>query len=224
MFFYALTILWKQKFFLSKMIKAVIFDLDGVLVAAKDWHYEALNKALKIFGCEINYKDHLNVFDGLPTKKKLQILNRQKNFPLELSELVNELKQIYTHEIFLTKCFPNFTLLYLFKKLKKKKIKIAVASNSIKATVDQAMKSLNLKYLIDFSLSSEDVTNPKPDPEIYLKSISMLDCRPDECLIVEDNFNGIVAAKASGAHCLEVKEVEDVNHVNIFNKIKSLES
>ena len=44
MFFYALTILWKQKFFLSKMIKAVIFDLDGVLVAAKDWHYEALNK------------------------------------------------------------------------------------------------------------------------------------------------------------------------------------
>ena len=58
-----------------KKIKAVLFDMDGVLIDAKDWHYEALNKALGLFGMEINRYDHLNTFDGLPTKVKLQMLS-----------------------------------------------------------------------------------------------------------------------------------------------------
>ena len=97
-----------------------------------------------------------------------------------------------------------------------------MASNSITATVDQAMLGLDIKKYIEFSLSNEDVDYPKPNPEIYIKAINMLGLLPHECLIVEDNINGITAAKASGAHCLEVKEVEDVNHINVFNFINSL--
>lgn len=208
---------------MSNIIKAVVFDLDGVLVEAKDWHYEALNKALGVFGCDITYEEHLTTYDGLPTKKKLTMLNKYKNFPLELSELVYDLKQIYTNEFFSTRCFPDFSQDYLFKKLKEKNIKTAVASNSITATVNQAMINLDIRRYIEFSLSNEDVKNPKPDPEIYTKAISMLNIEPQECVIVEDNINGITAAKASGAHCLEVKEVEDVNHVNIFNFIDHIE-
>ena len=107
--------------------------------------------------------------------------------------------------------------------LKDKKIKTAVASNSITATVDQAMLSLDIRRYIEFSLSNEDVKNPKPDPEIYNKAIKMLNLEPHQCLIVEDNINGITAAKSSGAHCLEVKEVEDVNHVNVFNYIRHVQ-
>tara|TARA_B110000977_G_C10937625_1_gene439604 strand:+ start:171 stop:809 length:639 start_codon:yes stop_codon:yes gene_type:complete len=208
---------------LNKTIKAVIFDLDGVLVEAKDWHYQALNKALAVFGCDFSYEEHLSTYDGLPTKMKLEMLNKNKNFPLELSQLVYELKQIYTNEFFSTRCFPDFSQDYLFRKLKDKSIKTAVASNSITATVDMAMQNLDIRKYIEFSLSNEDVKNPKPDPEIYTKAISMLNLKPSECLIVEDNSNGIKAAKASGAHCLEVKEVEDVNHINIFNYIKIIE-
>lgn len=208
---------------MDSIIKAVIFDLDGVLVEAKDWHYEALNKALAVFGCDFSYEDHLTTYDGLPTKMKLKMLNKYKNFPLELSELVYELKQIYTNEFFSTRCFPDFSQDYLFRKLKEKSIRTAVASNSITATVDQAMKNLDIGKYIEFSLSNEDVENPKPDPEIYTKAINMLGLKPCECLIVEDNFNGIAAAKASGAHCLEVKEVQDVNHINIFNYIEIIE-
>ena len=202
-------------------IKAVIFDLDGVLVEAKDWHYQALNMALSIFGCDISYDEHLSTYDGLPTKTKLEMLNKNKNFPLELSNLVYDLKQIYTHEFFSTRCFPDFSQDYLFRKLKEKNIKTAVASNSITATVDQAMLGLDIKKYIEFSLSNEDVDYPKPNPEIYIKAINMLGLLPHECLIVEDNINGITAAKASGAHCLEVKEV-DVNHINVFNFYKIL--
>ena len=104
-------------------IKAVIFDLDGVLVEAKDWHYQALNMALSIFGCDISYDEHLSTYDGLPTKTKLEMLNKNKNFPLELSNLVYDLKQIYTHEFFSTRCFPDFSQDYLFRKLKEKILK-----------------------------------------------------------------------------------------------------
>lgn len=212
----------KRGVFLSSSIKAVIFDLDGVLVEAKDWHYEALNKALAIFGCDFSYEEHLSTYDGLPTKTKINMLNKTKNFPIELSEVVYDLKQIYTNEYFSTRCFPDFSQDYLFRKLKDKNIKTAVASNSIRATVDQAMINLDIKKYIEFSLSNEDVENPKPSPDIYLKAIKNLNLTPEECLIVEDNQNGIKAANASGAHCLEVKEVEDVNHVNIFECIDNL--
>jgi len=204
------------------MIKAVMFDLDGVLVEAKDWHYECLNEALRLFGCDISYKDHLTKFDGIPTKEKLKILNKENNFPLELQSIVYKLKQVYTQEYFSSRCFPDFSQQYLMQRLKSKNIKIAVASNSIRATVSKAMENLDLLNFIEFSLSNEDVTKGKPDPEIYTKAIKMLQLKPSECLIVEDNFNGIKAALASGANLLEVEKVEDVNYVNVLKRIEEI--
>ena len=201
------------------MIKAVIFDLDGVLVEAKDWHYECLNRALALFGCDIAYEDHLTKFDGIPTKEKLKILNKENNFPLELQEIVYKFKQIYTQENFAMKCLPSFSQEYLMQKLKQNNIKIAVASNSIRATVALAMENLHLNEYIEFYLSNEDVSKGKPDPEIYIKAIDMLSLGADECLVVEDNYNGIKAAQDAGAHLLRVDEVDDVNHLNVMNRI-----
>jgi beta-phosphoglucomutase-like phosphatase (HAD superfamily) len=209
--------------FLKRVIKAVIFDLDGVLVEAKEWHKDALNQALKLFGCDILTKEHKTLYDGLPTKLKLKMLQKNKNLPIELHDLIFKLKQIYTHELFVSKCLPNFHQQYLFRKLKQKKIEIAVASNSIRQTINEAILRLDIKKYVRFSLSNEDVKNPKPDPEIYLKAISMLNLEPKECLIIEDNFYGIAAAKAAKAHCMEVKKIEEVNYIKIFNYIKSIE-
>lgn len=208
---------------MDNKIKAVIFDLDGVLVEAKDWHFQALNRALKVFGFDISYEEHLTTFDGLPTKKKIEILNENNGFPIELGNIVSDLKQVYTQEFFTTRCFPDFSKDYLFKKLRASGRKTAVASNSIRATVDQAMLGLDIEKYIEFSLSNEDVNTPKPSPEIYLKAMDLLGFSAHECLIVEDNINGITAARAAGAHCLEVKEVEDVNHVNVFGYIDYIE-
>lgn len=205
-------------------IKAVIFDLDGVLVEAKDWHYFALNKALKIFGLEISYDDHIKTFDGLPTRKKLEYLNRNLGLPKDLNGVISELKQVYTHEHFLTQCLPSFTLEHLFERLNKRGIKTAVASNSIRSTVTLALKNLSLMDSVEFFLSNEDVVAPKPAPEIYVKAIDMLGLDPHECLIIEDNFNGIAAARASGAHVLEVAEVDDVNYLNVFREIERLDA
>ena len=61
-------------------IKAIVFDMDGVLIEAKDWHYEALNRALRLFGYEISRYDHLVTYDGLPTSKKLEMLSLEKGY------------------------------------------------------------------------------------------------------------------------------------------------
>ena len=205
-------------------IKAVIFDMDGVLIDAKDWHYEALNKSLRLFGLEISRYDHLVTFDGLPTKDKLKMLSLESNLPESLHDFINEMKQIYTMEIVYAKCKPTFYHQYALSNLKQEGYKLAVGSNSIKNTIQVMMEKSGLMEYLEFFLSNQDVNKGKPDPEMYNKAIQMLGLHPEECLIVEDNPNGLKAAYASGAHVLKVDRIEDVNYFNIKNRIKEIES
>jgi beta-phosphoglucomutase-like phosphatase (HAD superfamily) len=204
-------------------IKAVIFDMDGVLIDAKDWHYEALNKALGLFGMPISRYDHLVTYDGLPTKKKLEMLSIERGLPHSLHSFINLLKQQYTMEIIFTKCKPIFFHEYALSRLKAENYLLAVCSNSIMQTVQMMMEKSALLTYLDFFMSNQDVEKAKPDPEIYIKAINRLELLPEECLIVEDNFHGIAAAKASGGHVLEVNSTEDVNYQNIKFAIKQAE-
>lgn len=204
-------------------IKAVLFDMDGVLIEAKEWHYEALNKALSLFGFAISLDEHLLYFDGLPTRVKLQMLTQNKGLPLALHDFISQMKQIFTIRIIQEKCVPNFIHEYALSSLKSEGYHLALCSNSIKNTVDLMMELSYLKPYLEFMLSNEDVSQPKPHPEIYLQAIKRLNLSPKECLIVEDNENGVKAARASGAHCLVVKEIEDTNYQNIKNYIQMIE-
>jgi HAD superfamily hydrolase (TIGR01509 family) len=206
------------------VIKGVIFDMDGVLIEAKDWHYEALNRALALFGYEISRYAHLTVYDGLPTKKKLEMLSRETNLPVGLHSFINEMKQIYTMEMVHTKCKPLFVHEYALAALKAKGYKLAVASNSIAQTVDVMMKKASLDIYLDQILSATDVTLPKPNPEIYITAIQRLGLKNSECLVVEDNENGLKAARDAGAHVLQVSEVSEVNLQNIENRIREIEA
>jgi len=197
-------------------IKAVIFDMDGVLIEAKDWHYEALNRALKLFGYEINRFEHLTSYDGLPTSMKLKKLTLEKGLPVQLHSFINEMKQQYTVSMIQNLCRPRFNHEYALSKLKSEGYKLAVGSNSIRMTIEIMMNYAKLTDYFDFMLSNQDVKNPKPDPEIYLTAISKMNLKPENCLIIEDNENGIKAATASGAHLLVVKTVDDVNYDNIL--------
>lgn len=204
-------------------IKAVIFDMDGVLIDAKDWHYEALNRALGLFGMEISRYDHLVTYDGLPTRKKLEMLTLEYGLPASLHRFLNDLKQTYTMEITATRCRPTFHHQYAISQLSQLGYRIAVCSNSVSASIDLMMQKSGLIQYLEFYLSNQDVINGKPDPEIYNMAIERLALAPQECLIVEDHPNGILAAKASGANVLEVASVEDVNWLNIQSTIKRIE-
>lgn len=205
-------------------IKAVLFDMDGVLIDAKDWHFEALNTALKLFGMEISRYDHLQTFDGLPTKVKLQMLSKMYYLPEQLHGFINQLKQSYTIDIIHQKCHPMFHHEYALSKLRDEGYKIAVCSNSVRATIELMMEKAHLMPYIDIIISNEDVKKAKPDPEMYLTAIDNLGLKPYECIVVEDNPNGIRAGRASGAYVLEVATVYDVNYENITRMIGECEN
>ena len=205
-------------------IKGIIFDMDGVLIDAKEWHYEALNQALELFGYKISRYDHLVTFDGLPTRKKLEMLSAEKGLPAGLHEFINKMKQKYTMEYVYMKCKPMFNHQYALSRLKSEGYKLALASNSVRITIDMMMEKADLAQYLDFTLSNQDVVKAKPDPEIYNKAIARLGFKPEECLILEDNQNGIEAALASGAHLLKIGTVHDVTYTNIRNRINEIEN
>lgn len=205
-------------------IKAIIFDMDGVLIDAREWHYESLNRALSVFGSEISRYDHLVTFDGLPTKKKLEMLSLEGGLPLKLHGFINDLKQEYTWETVYCKCKPIFHHRYALSKLKNEGYALTVCSNSVRKTIELMMERSGLMPYLDFFLSNQDVTKGKPDPEIYIKAIEKLGLQPEECLIVEDNPNGIKAAIASGAHLLKVNNPDDVTYQRIIQIINEIEN
>lgn len=205
-------------------IKAILFDMDGVLIEAKDWHYEALNDALALFGYTITREDHLTTFDGLPTRDKLNLISETSYLPKSLHSFINEMKQQYTKTQIELKCKPLFQHEFALSKLKADGYKLAVCSNSIRASIDNMMGKAALTDYLDLIMSNEDVTKGKPDPEIYTTAMKKLGVEPEECLVLEDNKNGIAAALASGAHLLKIVEVTDVNYENIYNRIREIEN
>jgi beta-phosphoglucomutase len=204
------------------MIKAVVFDMDGVLIDAQEWHYDALNRALGLFGFEISRYAHLTTYNGLPTSKKLKMLTTECGLPSELHDFINEMKQIYTMELVHARCKPRFDHEYALSRLKNMGFRLAVASNSVRATVEIMMQKAHLTPYLDVILSAEDVQNPKPSGDIYQLAANRLGLTPEECLVVEDNENGVKAAVAANAHLLVVGDVAEVNLDNITKRIKQI--
>jgi beta-phosphoglucomutase len=205
-------------------IDAVVFDMDGVLIDAREWHYEALNRALGLLGYEITRYEHLSTYDGLPTRRKLQMLTIERGLPEQLHGFVNSLKQQYTMELVATSCHPTFHHEYALARLSAAGYRLGLASNSIRSTVEEMLKRANLSPYLQLMLSSEDVAHPKPDPEIYRLAMSRLGVSPAATLIVEDNENGVKAAMASGAHVMAVRGPDDVTLPAIEARIRAAET
>jgi len=203
------------------MIKAIIFDLDGVLVEARELHYQALNKALEKFGYTISRDEHLSTYDGLPTKKKLELLTQTKGLPRDAHDAIWQEKQNQTRSIIKTEFKHDERMKGILGRLREEGYAIAVCSNSIKETAGLMLLHKGLSEYIEFFLSNEDVRFPKPHPEMFLRAMVELGVAPRETLIVEDSHHGREAAHASGAHVLGVTNTSDVTYEKIAKAIES---
>lgn len=205
------------------MIRAIIFDMDGVLIDAREWHYDALNHALRVFGHEIGPEEHLATYDGLPTSAKLNMLSETRGLPRGLHSLINHLKQIVTMDLVSQRCRPLFQHRYALAKLKDEGFLLAVASNAIRASVDAMMVKADLARFLDVTFSNEDVTDAKPHPEIYQRTCERLGVRPSEVVVIEDAEYGVLAATRAGCHVLRVAGVEEVTLAAISQFISEVE-
>jgi beta-phosphoglucomutase len=204
-------------------IRAIVFDMDGVLIDAREWHYDALNRALSLLGYNISRFDHLSTYDGLPTRRKLEMLSMERGLPRALHDFLNVLKQEYTMQIVHTACRPVFQHEYALSRLKASGYALAVASNSIRRTVELMMQRSDLLPYLSLLLSNEDVEHGKPNPEIYALAMQRLAVDPDETLVVEDNDHGVQSAEAAGAHVAVVGSPLDVTYDRIVQRITAIE-
>lgn len=202
------------------MKKLIIFDLDGVLVDAKQIHFDSLNQALREIGEEfvITEADHISIYDGLKTYQKLELLSRAKGLCTGKHETIWKRKQELTVEA-ISKLKPDIQKIQLFEELRNQGYKLAVASNSIRRSVLVMLAKIGIIEYMDLIISNEDVKNSKPHPEMYWKAMSIIGVLPEETLIVEDSPHGLLAASRSRASVLRVDDPTDLTLEKIANKL-----
>lgn len=200
------------------MIKLVIFDLDGVLVDACEWHRVALNQALQeICDYEIPLEEHNSTFNGLPTKEKLKILTKQKLVKRKDYEAISQRKQEITLELIQKKAKRSKKKIDMIKALKKQGIHVACFTNSIRETAELMLKKTGVLDLLEELVTNEDVKKPKPNPEGYLKIIRKFKVPKENVVIVEDSPKGFAAAVAAGCRVFPVANAEVVD-IGLFSE------
>jgi beta-phosphoglucomutase len=204
-------------------IKAIFFDMDGVLIDARDLHYEALNAALAPFGMPIGRDAHLTTYDGLSTRQKLGMLSETLGLPVRLHGLINNLKQKHTQAKINAHCRPVFRHRYMLSRLRQEGYRLALCSNSVRKSVEEMTLSANIAEFFEFMLSNEDIEKPKPSPEIYQEAVRRAGFAPHECMAIEDNANGIASAKSAGVNVLVVADPDDVSYDRVAERLRILE-
>lgn len=205
------------------MNKLVIFDLDGVLIDSREIHFDALNYALEKLGPEfvISKEDHLSVFDGLPTSRKLDLLTERRGLPASKHQQVWEDKQKATLEIF-GKLKPDYEIVNYVRQLKDNGFYVAVASNSIRNTVKLVLLKLGILEYVDYFVSNEDVKRNKPFPEMYWKCMIACNAIPKNTVIFEDSHIGRQGALDSGSNLIAIENRHDLNQNKIDQAIEKL--
>jgi HAD superfamily hydrolase (TIGR01509 family) len=189
-------------------VEAVLFDLDGVLVDACDWHYLALNSALEAIGVSpISREDHITTYNGLPTKVKLEMLGLHE----DECALVWKLKQDHTLQTIKDNATIQEEKIELFSSLKKDGVRIGCVTNSIETTTHEMLKTTGQFEFFDLIITNEMVEKNKPHPDCYNLAVDKLGVDPKKCVIVEDSPKGLESARLSNIpnvwHVFNSKEV-----------------
>ena len=179
------------------MLKAVIFDMDGVLVDSEPLHARAAVLALKNLGVDISI-EYFYGFIGSTTIHMLETLIQDYNLSSTVSEILilyNEAKhQLIQVEGYEAVPYTKELIIDLYKH----GVKLAIASSSTSTEIEDVVKALGIGSYFDKLISGTTVKHPKPAPDVFLKAVTELGINKSECIIFEDSCNGVRAAKAAG--------------------------
>lgn len=205
------------------MIKLAVFDMDGVLVNARELHYQTLNQALVEHGYPaITREEQATTYEALPTKQKLRIYSDKRGLPQDLHDSINRRKQELTLERAAAELTVDHVKIAMLRQLHLDGIKVFCASNAVPESIAAMLKATGLYDWIETRLSNKDVENCKPHPEIYNKAMALAGVTPAETLIIEDSPVGRMAAVHSGAWLCEVVGPDDVTYSRVRGQIDLL--
>lgn len=189
------------------MIKAVIFDLDGVLVeGAEKMHYAVWKRFFGERKIMLN-KEIYNRYIGMSPGSIVKDMHEKKGIVLskkEIAMLAKEKDRIYL-SIALAKLKPEKRTLSLLKSLKKEGYRLGLATSAQRDVAEVQTRKIGVREYFDSTVTASDVRNGKPNPEVFLKSAKLLGISPKECMVIEDARNGIEAAKKAGMKCIALE-------------------
>ena len=182
-------------------IRAVIFDMDGVMVDSEPIYFESNRSVFAELGFTVSHDDYAQ-FVGLDAGRMWAQLKALHNLPHRVPELVGLEADGMVAGLQAAGLEPMPGLLTLIDALRSRDRRLAVASSSTRRVIQTVLAKLRLEDAFDHVISGEDVELGKPAPDIFLLASNLLEIPPAECLVIEDSANGVRAAKAAGMRCI----------------------
>ncbi len=181
------------------MLRAVIFDLDGVIVDTMNLHFEAAEEVLNEAGANVT-KEGLKKFDTTRSSDAFKKILEGKSEG-EVKKLVEEKYRRLSKMVPRLKPYPGFNGLFAAVSAKHK---TAVVSSSVRSFVESVLAHIGVRGKISAVFGGDDVPAGKPSPDGYLMAAKALKVKPEECLVIEDSIYGVMAAKRAGMKCVAV--------------------
>ncbi|PGL68866.1 HAD family hydrolase [Bacillus sp. AFS055030] len=202
------------------MIKAVIFDFDGLIVDTESVWFEAYKEVLQRYEVGLTFQKFSEVV-GTSDEILFDFINSNLKEPIE-KELIEEMAKELVDEKLLEPALRESVEDYLVS-AKNAGLKIALASSSSREWVEGFLKKLNIYEYFSVIKTKDDVKNVKPDPELYLKAIEAIGVQAKEAIAFEDSLNGLIAATKAGLHCVIVPN-QVTSHLEFENHSLRLSS
>lgn len=182
-------------------MKAVIFDMDGVLINTEPLHYQCWKEVLKEEGIDMDFETYKPCI-GSTREYLLDLIEENYGHVGEGQELLDRMKR-KKREIVDRDGLPFLSgVPEAVKKLKQEGYLLAVASSSPREAIEEVLDAQKIRECFACITSGTEVENPKPAPDTFLCALSKLGLKPEECLVIEDSTNGGKAARAAGMRCV----------------------
>lgn len=188
------------------MLKALIFDMDGVIIDSEPIHIEVNTKLLQDMGITIAESENYE-FIGARSEEMWDILIKRYNIPETVESLMNKQKSYKMQRFMNEELEPIDGIKDLLRAAKRKGLKIALATSSPLHFAKFILNRIGLKVFFDKLITADHISRSKPDPEIYLTAAEQLRVLPEECIAIEDAPLGIQAAQSAGMKCIGFKNL-----------------
>jgi beta-phosphoglucomutase family hydrolase len=208
------------------MLRAVIFDFDGVLVDSELLHHKAFNHIFAQFNFQITTEEYFDRFLGLSDEELLRTIDKEKELFLsenQFEQMLHEKAHTFKN-LAMTQAAVIAGVPQILKMLSDNKIPMAICSGALLPEIEMILKGANLRHFFDCIVSAEQVKKGKPDPEGFLLALKLLNrkkqtIQPEDCVVIEDSNWGLEAAKAAGMHPVAVTNSYSADYLRPADKI-----
>jgi beta-phosphoglucomutase family hydrolase len=210
---------------MDRETKAVIFDMDGVIVNNHDYHTRAWFAFCQKFNITTSKKELLSMFGGTNKDVLEQMFGRtlERN---EIDKLAGEKEELY-RELYKKEIAETPGLTPFLERVKSTGLQVGLATSAPPSNVEFVLGKLNIGSYFTVIVDDSEIVNGKPHPETYLRAIKKLKLFPENCVVIEDSVRGIKSARAAGTRVIGItttnskEELSLAHHIiESFNELK----